>query len=427
MSVLPAQLEESTARPMPATVRAEELLRTDLVLEAALAHVRRSPASLPKVLAWRLRGRDHLGTELARGGALQPASLPMREELLERVQAARGEGREVSLTGAAPRALLEKVAAHFGLAVAGNVAPTGAETLLPAASGEGSKARAWARALRPHQWVKNALVLLPPLLAHAAAEGVWLRAGLAFVAFCLCASSVYLLNDLLDLQSDRAHARKRRRPFASGALPLGAGLLAAPVLLTASFALALWLLPAFAAVLGAYYAVTLAYSLVLKRVALLDVLLLAGLYTVRIIGGGVAAGVVVSEWLLGFSLFLFTSLAFVKRYSEVHALRRAGRDEAHGRGYRASDLEMLQSLGPAAGYMAVLVFALYVSSDAVTRLYTHPERLWALVPLLLYWVSRVWLIAHRGNMHDDPIVFAIRDRASYGVLALAAACVGWAI
>lgn len=427
MSSLPAPLEAlphpSASESPPVVVRAEDLLRTDLVLEAGLAHVRRRPSSLLHLAGWRLRGRAYLGEKLAEGGALHAASLPMREELLSQIQAARAQGHTVTLTGTAPPALLDQVASHLELpfeatAAHGQVRPASKAT---------SSARAWVRALRPHQWVKNALVLLPPLLGHAASEGVWLRALLAFVAFCLCASSVYLLNDLLDLQSDRAHARKRTRPFASGALPLGTGLIAAPLLLVCAFALALWVLPAFAAVLGAYYGVTLAYSLVLKRVALLDVLLLAGLYTLRIIGGGVATGLVVSEWLLGFSLFLFTSLAFVKRYSELHALRRAGREDAHGRGYRAADLELLQSLGPSAGYLAVLVFALYVSSDAVTRLYTHPERLWALVPLLLYWVSRVWLIAHRGHMHDDPIVFAIRDRASYAVLALAAVCVAWAI
>ncbi len=420
---------EGAKAPVRMSLRA--LVRTDLVLEAALAQVRRRPASLVSVLGWRLRGREALATHLASGGALDFASLPFHDEALQGLRAAKAEGREVVLRGGSNSELEVLLAAHLGArleppdsALANAVAEEVPHWARPAAR---RRARAALRSLRPHQWVKNALVFLPPLLAHSVQPALWLKALLAFVAFSLCASSVYVLNDLLDLHADRAHARKRHRPFASGELPLGFGLWAAPVLLALSVAVAWALSPAFGGVLGAYYSVTVGYSLWLKRVALLDVLILAGLYTVRIIAGGVAAQVVVSEWLLGFSLFLFTSLAFVKRYSEVHALRREGRDEAHGRGYRAQDLELLQSLGASAGYLAVLVLALYVSSQDVTRLYLHPERLWALVPLMLYWVSRVWLLAHRGQMHDDPIVFAIRDRQSYAVALLAGACVWVAV
>jgi 4-hydroxybenzoate polyprenyltransferase len=428
MSVRPMQTQQAQAAgPVALLVRAVDLVRTDLLLEAALAQVRRSPASAPALLGWRLGGRAKAEARLTASGALDPAALPLRAEILEQIRGAQAAGRPVFLTAARSSPLLAQVASHLGITLhdVGAELPLH-ETAACAPERARHRARAALRALRPHQWVKNALVLLPPLLAHAQVQDVWSRAAVAFVAFCLCASSVYLLNDLLDLHADRAHDRKRLRPFASGELPLGFGLVAAPALLAGAFGLALWLSPAFAGVLGAYYLVTLAYSLWLKRVALLDVLVLAGLYTVRIVGGGVAAGVIVSQWLLGFSLFLFTSLAFVKRYSEVHGLRRSGRDEAHGRGYRAGDLELLQTLGTAAGYLAVLVLALYVSSQDVTRLYAHPERLWALVPLILFWVSRVWLLAHRGQMHDDPIVFAIRDRVSYGVALLAGACVVWA-
>ncbi|MGA9520120.1 MAG: hypothetical protein WBV82_01570, partial [Myxococcaceae bacterium] len=216
--------------------------------------------------------------------------------------------------------------------------------------------------------------------------------------------------------------------FASGALPLGFGLVLAPVLLAAAFALsALLLPPAFLVVLSVYYVTTLAYSLVLKRQAIIDVLVLAGLYTVRMMAGAAAYDVRISQWLLAFSLFIFLSLAFVKRYSELWVLRKNGVEESKGRGYRASDLEQLSSFGSAAGYLSVLVLALYVNSADVTRLYTHPERLWGILPVMLFWISRVWLLANRGQMHDDPIVFAIRDRASYAVAAIAAAIVWWAI
>jgi 4-hydroxybenzoate polyprenyltransferase len=279
------------------------------------------------------------------------------------------------------------------------------------------------KALRPHQWTKNLLVFVPALLAHSTQPEVWTRALWAFAAFCLCASSVYLINDLVDLDADRAHPSKRERPFASGTLPPRLGLWLAPVLLAAAFAVALPLPRAFAAVLGMYYLATLSYSLLLKRLVLVDVLLLAGLYTVRLIAGGAAYQVPLSQWLLAFALFLFLSLAFVKRYSEVQQIRREGASEAKGRGYRAGDLEQLSAFGSAAGYLSVLVLALYVHSEDVRRLYEHPARLWMMLPLLLFWISRVWLLAHRGELHEDPIVFALRDWPSYLVALGAAATI----
>ena len=279
------------------------------------------------------------------------------------------------------------------------------------------------KALRPHQWTKNLLLFVPALLAHATQPEVWIRGWWAFAAFCLCASSAYVVNDLVDLDADRAHASKRLRPFASGALSPRLGLAIAPVLLAAAFGVALALPPAFAAVLGIYYLATLGYSLFLKRLVLVDVLLLAGLYTTRLIAGGAAYQVPLSQWLLAFSLFLFLSLAFVKRYSEVQAVRREGANETKGRGYRAGDLEQLAAFGSAAGYLSVLVLALYAHSDDVRRLYEHPARLWIMLPLLLYWISRVWLLAHRGQLHEDPIVFAVRDWQSYLVALGAAATI----
>jgi 4-hydroxybenzoate polyprenyltransferase len=279
--------------------------------------------------------------------------------------------------------------------------------------------RTWIRAARIHQWVKNLLIFVPALLAHEIADpSVLLVAALAFVSFGLCASSVYVFNDLLDLPSDRRHPRKRLRPFAAGLIPAHQGVVAGTVLLAASAAIAasinLWFLLA----LAAYYVFTWAYSLALKRFALIDVMTLAGLYTMRIIAGSAATLVWPSFWLLGFSVFLFLSLGIVKRFAELEDMRREGKLAAHGRGYSADDLPLLQSLGTAAGYAAVVVMALYINSAASDDLYAHPKALWLLCPLMLFWISRVWLLTTRGQMHDDPIVFALKDRVSLALAAL---------
>jgi len=276
--------------------------------------------------------------------------------------------------------------------------------------------RSLLKGMRLHQWVKNLLVLVPLFAAHRYGDPEALRQGLmAFVVFGLAASAVYLLNDLVDVTDDRYHASKRRRPFAAGDLSLLQGWLIWPLLLVAAFAAALLLLaPAFTLVLAGYIALTLAYSLYLKRRALVDVMSLAGLYTLRIIAGAAALSIELSFWLLTFSGFLFLSLAFVKRYSELLGARTDGRSEKiRGRGYFPGDLDMISTLGAVAGYISVLVLALYIQSPLTAQLYAHPEVIWLACPLLLYWISRTWLITHRGEMNDDPIVFALKDRTSW--------------
>jgi 4-hydroxybenzoate polyprenyltransferase len=247
---------------------------------------------------------------------------------------------------------------------------------------------------------------------------VLLASCIAAASFSLAASGVYLCNDLLDLESDRQHPRKRKRPFASGELPLKFGVLLAPVLFAAAFLLAVLVHADFVIVLALYVVITTAYSLRLKALAIVDIILLAMLYTIRIVGGGVAAGLVVSQWLLGLSLFLFLSLACVKRFSELLVLQQRNEKKTWGRGYWVGDLEQVASFGAASGYISVLVLALYVSSQEVTRLYSNPMIIWLACPLLLYWVSRVWLLARRGIVHDDPLVFALRDRVTYVVATL---------
>jgi 4-hydroxybenzoate polyprenyltransferase len=271
------------------------------------------------------------------------------------------------------------------------------------------------RALRVSQWIKNLLVFVPLVVDHRLLDPpLFVAATTAFVAFCLAASGGYVLNDLLDLQADRAHQTKRRRPFAAGELQPRHGWLLLPLLIGGAVALGVFALPLdFVGLLLLYLAITIAYSTWLKRLAVLDVLLLAGLYTLRMLAGGAATGVTPSAWLLAFAMFLFLSLAFLKRYSEM---REAGPAEpVNRRGYRAGDLAWLGSMGGASGYLSVLVLALYLNSEQVVTLYRRPTLLWLVCPLLLYWTGRLWFLANRGEIHEDPIVAAVNDRVSYVV------------
>lgn len=442
------------------------LVTTDTLWEGLVLLLRRRPWLALLAPLWMLGGRARLRRAVAEHAELDPASLPYRHELLEALRASRERGRRLVLATRADRKVAEDVARHLALFDAVH-ASDGIHHLdarakrdaLRAAYGEGgfdfvsgsrrdaptfgaaargylvgasrrsaafarkdgrvtlvsrgpSTARALVKELRVHQWAKNALVLLPVLLAPGLPSLALLARGLlALVAFSLCASAGYVFNDLLDLEADRAHATKCQRPFASGALPVAAGPPLFAVLLVASFGLSLTLLPrGFCAMLVLYFAGTLSYSLYFKRLLLLDVLVLAGLYTHRILSGGVATGVRISAWLLGFSMFLFTSLAFAKRYVELLPLAKG--DRIKNRGYQRTDLEMVGSMGTASGYIAALVFMLYVESSAVRTSYREPRLLWFVLPVLLYWLGRIWILAGRGQMQDDPVKFAVKDRHS---------------
>ncbi|TSC19853.1 UbiA family prenyltransferase [Corallococcus sp. Z5C101001] len=453
------------------------LVRTDTLHENLLVLLKHAPWLLLLAPLWVLRGKAFFKAEVARRARLDVTALPYNADVVAYLREERARGRRLVLATAADRSIADAVSAHLGLfhdvvASDAGVNLSGARKLerlrevlggafdyagngavdlplwresrhvivvhapagvLRQAQGLGrpvhrvfepppASVRTWVKALRVHQWAKNALVFVPLLAAHKATQGGMApRAVLAFIAFSLCASSVYVINDLLDLASDRRHPTKSLRPFASGALPVRAGVVLAPVLLGLAAALALGTLPlSFSALLAAYFVLTLAYSLRLKQVVMLDVLVLAGLYTVRIFGGALAVGVPTSSWLLMFSTFLFLSLALLKRLSEVRRLRQSNEVSAHGRGYLAQDYEQLASLGAAAGQVSVLVLALYITSKEVTALYAHPERLWLLCPVMLYWVGRIWVMAHRGLVNEDPLIFALRDRVSYAVGAVAA-------
>ena len=282
--------------------------------------------------------------------------------------------------------------------------------------------RVWGRALRLHQWLKNLLVFVPLLAAHQATDPqLLLSTIIAFLSFSACASSVYLLNDLLDLPADRKHNRKKTRPFAAGELSIRSGLVAIPLLLAASIFLALQLPPRFIAALGSYYMLTLAYSFFLKKQVIVDVMLLASLYTLRIIAGSVATDIKPSFWLLTFSMFVFLSLALVKRYSELRAAVTASKVALTGRGYHADDLPVVLSLGSSSGMVSVLILAMYTQAEIVPSMYAAREWLWLAPPLMLYWTARLWMKAARGEVNEDPVIFAAKDWQSLTV-ALMIAC-----
>lgn len=276
------------------------------------------------------------------------------------------------------------------------------------------------RALRPHQWVKSGLLFAPAVLAHRALDGPGLAAaGLAAACFSFVASAGYLVNDWLDRDADRQHPEKRHRPLASGDLSEPAAVAWFLGLLVVSFAASLWMLPAaFTGLLATYLLLTLAYSLELKKRAIVDVLVLSSFYTLRVLAGGQAAQVPVSPWLLVFSMFFFLSLAFVKRYAELISAAARDRTTLAGRGYHVEDLGLVPVMGLASGFMAILVIGLWASSPDVGALYRQPTLLWLTCPVLLYWLARIWLMAHRGTLHSDPVLFAATDRVSYAAGAL---------
>ena len=271
------------------------------------------------------------------------------------------------------------------------------------------------KAMRPHQWAKNALIFVPVITGQKILDARAVTAALlAFVAFSFCASAIYLVNDLTDLAADREHAEKRRRPFASGRLPLAWGPPMVAVLLTVSFAIAGMALPlGFLAVMSLYLALTTLYTFVIKSHLMVDVLALAILYSLRILAGGAATDIVISEWLIVFSMFFFLSLAFAKRFIELDRTIQAGKTERlKGRGYLPGDIDLIQSFGTISGYLSALTLALYVRSNEVRLLYSRPELLWVIVLGLIYWISRIWFLAKRRELPGDPVVFALRDRHS---------------
>jgi len=448
---------------------------SDLLMESVFGLIMANPDVALPIPLWLLRGRPRLKAEVASRTLLDPGHVPLNEDLIAHLKAEKASGRKIYLATASDERLARALADHLGLfdgvfasngttnlkgrhkaallvekfgdrgfdyagdsradlavwkharhAIAVNASPGTIRALRkihPDATiiaPRETRLRDYLRAIRVHQWAKNALLFLPMLTAHAITAANVGTLILAFLAFSLVASSVYLTNDLLDLSADRDHATKRNRPLASGKVPLIHGAAMIPVLLLGGLALAAAVSPLFLGIVAFYFAITLSYSLFLKRQPVVDVLTLAGLYTMRVIAGGAALMLPLSAWLLAFSMFLFLCLALVKRHTELKARLDAGKADPKGRGYRLDDIPVLGALAGAAGYAAVVVLALYVNSPAVTELYARPVGLWLVCVLLLFWVSRILLISHRGDMHDDPVVFALKDRTSLATVALAA-------
>ncbi len=450
------------------------LIASDVTYESILSGIKRRPTLLPRLPWLLLRGRAALKRELAVEGRADVRLLPYRRELLEFLREQRWAGRRVILATASDRRFADAVAKQVELfddvlASDGQVNLKGPNKLVAiqaycrqhgysqfAYAGDaladmpiwkaaaevhvvapgplvraatrslGSKpifthARrqrvfaAAVRAMRPQQWIKNLLLFVPLLLSHQWGDLSKFIAGcLAFVAFSACASAIYVLNDLMDIDADRHHPTKRHRPFASGALPIHYGPPLCLGLLAFSAGLSLVALPAaFLGYLGLYLLANCLYSFWLKQKLALDVLLLAGMYTLRVVAGGIATDIwPVSEWLAAFSIFLFTSLAFAKRHSELARIADGEAESARGRGYVIGDLSIIESMGTTSGYLAVLVLAMYINSQNALKLYTRPGALWLVCPLVLYWITRLWFAVKRGELQEDPLLYAVRDRVS---------------
>ncbi|MGB6974151.1 MAG: UbiA family prenyltransferase [Terracidiphilus sp.] len=445
------------------------LVKSDTLLDALFQLLRRDPLALLGALLWLRGGRAGVKREAARRAPLDPVHLPYNTELLRFLRAQHRQGRALYLATGADGELAARVAAHLGIfqgvlatdsrtnltrerklrrlqerfGAFDYVGNSRADLVLLAHAREAMVANptlglrlalrtrriAIARrfvdrrpilpslfqALRVHQWSKNILLIAPLLLSHRVTTHALAAAVAAFFCFSFMASANYLVNDMLDMESDRRHPSKRQRPFAAGYLAVSTGVALAAAMALASAALLPFLPARFALWLGLYIVATMLYSLALKRIPIMDVLLLSGLYTLRLLAGGAATNTPISQWLAAFSTFLFLSLAMVKRFSELENLRERGAAASHGRGYLVSDLEQIRSFGTASAYAAVVVFLLYIARPDVAELYRHPGRLWLIVPLLLYWLHRVWLVASRGELDDDPVVFALRDPMSLAV------------
>lgn len=462
------------------------LIRTDSLQESLLGLLHHAPLDLLRLPSWLAAGRAHFKAEVARRGRLNVELLPLNDELVVWLREQKLEGRRLILATGADAIIADRIASRVGLFdeilssdgitnLTGDRKASALEqrfgkkgfdyvansrkdlavwrharkAIVVNASGRVARhcgevcdvvqefrppsrgPRTWLRMLRVHQWLKNILLFTPIAAAHQLTNpGKLSQVAIAFAAFSIGASAVYLANDLLDLESDRRHPRKRRRAFASGHISLRIGIFLMPVLLALGIALAQIVGTTFLQWLLVYIVITFGYSFGLKRLAIIDALVLAMLYTLRVIAGAAATDTPLSFWLLAFSIFFFLSLAFVKRFAELQAELAEGGEKAHGRGYSTADAPIVQLLGVSAGFSAVLILALYLNTTTVHDLYKSPQLVWGAIPVMLYWVSWIWLKAHRGEMHDDPVIFAIREKTSLLAGALVAAIlivgtVGW--
>lgn len=453
------------------------LVATDTLLESLLLYLKSNPLGFFFLFSWLLRGKAFFKHQLARQVSPKAVFLPYRKEVLDYIRMARTAGKPVILATASHIRIADSVAEHVGLfsdvlasdEVTNLSGQSKLDAILASIKGKSfayvgdsrkdiplweaaatavlvdpspmllkhleehprvdiirsttrdSLLKTWLKTLRLHQWSKNFLVFIPAIMAHRIFEPyIMLNLFLAFLSLSLNASSVYLMNDLFDLEADRRHVSKKFRPLASGAFSIRKALLLIPTLLLISYLIALQFLPLqFFFFLFIYLSLTALYSLFLKQRIIIDVILLAGLYTFRVIAGAIAVNILVSSWLLAFSMFFFLSLALLKRYSELLMMQEDIR-QIPGRGYVRFDAETVMASGIASGQLSLLVFALFMKSESMRELYGKPDFLWFVIPVLFYWITRMWMLAHRGEITEDPIVFTIKDRTSYIAMILIA-------
>jgi 4-hydroxybenzoate polyprenyltransferase/phosphoserine phosphatase len=444
------------------------LVKSDTLVDSLLLLVRQYPLRALRAPLWLKGGKAGLKARVSAEVELDAAHLPYNRTLLEYLMEQHADGRKLYLTTGADTALAHRIANHLGifeevLASDGTTNLTGNHKLdslrkrfpdegfdyignaspdVPLLQNAGeamvanpslslratiksrkisvsrqfddraSLLRILRKATRLHQWAKNILIFVPMLLAHELSLPLILEALVAFFCFSLCASATYIVNDLLDIDADRRHHKKRFRPFAAGDLSAAAGVGIIVIFMALAFTGAMFLSSAFLGWMLVYLVTTLSYSLYLKRVVLIDVILLSGLYTLRLLAGGAATRVEFSPWLAAFSIFLFLSLAMVKRFSELQNIRAQGNSLSNGRGYLLADIEQIRSFGTASAYASVVVFAFYIYGSGASGLYHHPSRMWLMTPLMILWLSRVWLLASRGELDEDPVIFAVTDRMS---------------
>ncbi|MCJ8150623.1 UbiA family prenyltransferase [Shinella sedimenti] len=450
------------------------LVSTDMLWETVFLLLKKNPLYLFLLPVWLYSGKARLKWEIAKRVTVDASHLPYRKDFLAFLRREHAAGRQIVLATASAEPIARAVAdelklfsAVYSTSAGNNLSAKRKASALCAAYGEKgfdfagndradipvfdvarsaiivapdvaadryqkrhgtqrfdshkASLKTYVKMLRVHQWLKNLLVFAPAVLAHTIAYSETIIASsIAFLAFSFSASAIYILNDIIDLPLDRRHPTKRNRPFASGALSIPFGLTMSACLLLAAASLCLLLPAAFAAVIGIYLIATTAYSLSVKRMLLIDVLCLAGLYSLRLLGGKAATELPLSFWLVAFALFFFLSLALVKRYVELQVATVDERDRIAGRGYRPEDIQVVGQAGVSSAFAAALVLSLYIQSRETAELYTQPWLIWPIVPIVLYIIVRVWILAHRREMHDDPVVFIATDWRSQAFIVLGA-------
>lgn len=461
------------------------LLKSDLLYLSFFSFLKKRFSWFLLPLLWLFRGKAYLKSRLAEHAAIDVSVLPYDNRVIALLKAEKAKSRQIILATASHRVYAEQIVAYltfidkvfatdedvnfsahrkrdvlvteFGQKGFDYIGNSRADIpvwesarkayLVNPESGVERRARmignveevifskkngikVWFHSLRPHQWLKNLLIFIPVIAAHRVSDiSLLIQALLAFLFFSLCASSVYILNDLVDLEDDLHHPRKKNRPLASGELSVKIGIITTFVFLAGSFSGSFILLPTlFTASLGVYYLLTFAYSFFLKKMMTVDIITLAVLYTMRIVAGSFACDLTPTFWILAFSMFLFLSLALVKRYAELYdAFQKGEAERTKGRGYFPGDLGIISSLGTASGYLSVMVLALYIQDQSTLLLYSHPEIIWLACPLLLFWISRIWILTYRGHMQDDPVLFAAKDWVSMVVGVLFASIFAFAV